>query len=385
MTSLLNPLSLSVSLMRCPSVTPVDAGATQVLIDALAPLGFICRTLDFAEEGTEPVTNLYARFGTQGPNLCFAGHTDVVPVGDRAAWRIDPFDPQVIDGVLYGRGAVDMKVAICCFAAAAAEFIAEHKDFGGSLSFLITGDEEGPAVNGTQKVLNKLAAEGEKLDACIVGEPTNPLKLGEMVKIGRRGSVSFALTLHGTQGHVAYPHLADNPVTHLVRLLDRLKSHVLDEGTEFFPPSNLEITNIEVGNQAGNVIPAKATAYFNIRFNDVYSSKSLFSWVDSVCSEAKVRYELKTVSGIAESFLTPKGSLSDIVSAAVTEVTGLVPELSTTGGTSDARFIKDYCPVVEFGLINQTAHKVDECIAVDDIFALTKIYKRVIDKYFLGT
>ncbi len=378
----LDPLALSIALMRCPSVTPVDAGALNVLIEALEPLGFRCEVVSFSQEGTEPVNNLYARWGNKGANLCFAGHTDVVPVGDRAAWRIDPFQPEVIDNVLYGRGAVDMKAAICCFAAAVSEFIEEHPGVDASLSFLITGDEEGPAINGTEKMLRHLIDKGEKLDACIVGEPTNPSMLGEMVKIGRRGTISFELVVHGTQGHVAYPQLADNPVTSLIAILHSLKNTVLDEGSAFFQPSNLEITTIDVGNPAGNVIPAMATAYFNIRFNDKHSAQSLYDWVEKLCQESGARYALRTVGGVAESFLTPKGHLSDVVCASIREVTGIMPEISTTGGTSDARFIKNYCPVVEFGLINQTAHKVDECIGVDDIFTLTKLYKRMIENYF---
>lgn len=379
----LDPLALSIALMRCPSVTPIDAGALDVLVNALEPLGFNCQSLPFSEENTASVHNLYARFGTKGRNLCFAGHTDVVPVGDISAWRIDPFQPEVIDGILYGRGAVDMKAAICCFGAATSEFLSEQPDFAESISFLITGDEEGPAINGTKKMLELLTHQGEKLDACIVGEPTNPAKLGEMIKIGRRGTISFELVVHGTQGHVAYPQLADNPVTHLVSILHTLKTHILDEGTPFFQASNLEITTVDVGNPTGNVIPAHAKACFNIRFNDLHTTEKLFVWVDAICKQNGARYDLRIISGKAEAFLTPKGKLTDVACAAIEEITGNAPEISTTGGTSDARFIKNYCPVIEFGLINQTAHKVDECIAVDDIFTLTKIYKRMIEKYFL--
>lgn len=379
----LDPLALSIALMRCPSVTPIDAGALDVLVNALEPLGFNCQSLPFSEENTASVHNLYARFGTKGRNLCFAGHTDVVPVGDISAWRIDPFQPEVIDGILYGRGAVDMKAAICCFGAATSEFLSEQPNFAESISFLITGDEEGPAINGTKKMLELLTHQGEKLDACIVGEPTNPAKLGEMIKIGRRGTISFELVVHGTQGHVAYPQLADNPVTHLVSILHTLKTHILDEGTPFFQASNLEITTVDVGNPTGNVIPAHAKACFNIRFNDLHTTEKLFVWVDAICKQNGARYDLRIISGKAEAFLTPKGKLTDVACAAIEEITGNAPEISTTGGTSDARFIKNYCPVIEFGLINQTAHKVDECIAVDDIFTLTKIYKRMIEKYFL--
>jgi len=268
--AIMNSLELTQALIRCPSITPEDAGAIDLLTHHLTPLGFTCLTETFTESGTASVKNLYARLGNQGKNLCFAGHTDVVPVGDASAWRIDPFKPEVIDGVLYGRGVVDMKAAICCFIVAVAEYLKEHT-LTHSISLLITGDEEGPAINGTKKMLALLAERGEKLDACIVGEPTNPLKLGEMVKIGRRGSISFNLTVQGVQGHVAYPLLADNPITILIAILHALKAHRLDSGTEFFQPSNLEITTIDVGNPTGNVIPAKANATFNIRFNDLHT------------------------------------------------------------------------------------------------------------------
>lgn len=378
----INPLEFSIALISRPSITPVDAGAINLLVDTLTPLGFTCDTQTFSEDGTPPVKNLYARLGKEGKNLCFAGHTDVVPVGDEAAWRINPFKPEVIDGILYGRGVVDMKGAICCFIAAISEYLHERKTpFQESISLLITGDEEGPAINGTKKMLELIKKRGETLDGCIVGEPTNPTKLGEMIKIGRRGSISFSLTVHGTQGHVAYPQLADNPITTLVNILHALKAKPLDSGTEFFQASNLEITTVDVGNPTGNVIPAHASAAFNIRFNDLHTPESLKAHVTAICETFSSHYDLK-FSGIAESFITKGGDLSHIVAQAVTQVTGLTPELSTTGGTSDARFIKNYCPVVEVGLINQTAHKVDECVAAEDIFTLTKIYKAVLESYF---
>lgn len=380
----LDPLALSKELIACPSVTPEDAGALAVLERALAPLGFTCTRLPFEEAGTARVDNLYARWGTSGKNLCFAGHTDVVPPGDVAGWTSPPFEPQVRDGILYGRGVVDMKCAIACFAAAASEFLAHQKP-NGSISLLITGDEESVAINGTQKALKQLAAQGEKLDACIVGEPTNPEQLGEMIKIGRRGSVSFKLTVWGKQGHVAYPHLADNPVSRLLNILHALDNHELDNGTQFFQPSNLEIASIDVNNPADNVIPAMAQALFNIRFNDTHRAQTLIHWIEgiceSICEDGEARYKLEPrISG--EAFITQPGAWSDIVSNAVAEITGKTPELSTTGGTSDARFIKDYCPVVEFGLMNKTAHKVDECAAVADIYALKDIYVKVLAGYF---
>lgn len=365
------------SLIRCPSVTPKDAGALDVLQQALESLGFECHRLPFTEDGTPDVDNLYARRGGGGKHLCFAGHTDVVPVGDESAWSVDPFAAEVKDGILTGRGAVDMKGAIAAWVAA----IAEAGDVDGSLSLLITGDEEGPAINGTRKMLDWLAERGEQIDACIVGEPTNPTQLGEMIKIGRRGSVRFYLTVEGTQGHVAYPDAAHNPVTELVNICQALKGHTLDEGTAHFQPSNLEVVTIDVGNEAENVIPAKANAVINIRFNDTHSSESLTQWVDGICAKHARDYLLRThVTG--EAFLTEPGPLSELVANAVEDVTGRLPELSTTGGTSDARFIKDICPVVECGLINATAHQVDERIAVSDLEDLTQIYRRIITGFF---
>lgn len=380
----IDPLELSKELIKCKSVTPHDDGVMAVLTNALEPLGFKCEIVTFTEEGTDPVQNLYARFGTDGKNFCFAGHVDVVPSGDEAAWTSNPFIPEVRDGVLYGRGACDMKCAVASFVAAAASYIERHRN-DVSISLLITGDEEAISINGTKKMLTHLASKGEKIDACIVGEPTNPDVLGGMMKIGRRGSITFKVTMWGKQGHVAYPHLADNPVRRLNTILHQLSTHQLDEGNEFFQPSNLEIVSFDVNNPADNVIPAMATARFNIRFNDAHTSATLIKWVEgiceSICEDSESKYEIKThVSG--ESFITKPGKLSDIVSGAIKKVTGIDPDLSTTGGTSDARFIKDYCPVVEFGLCNKTAHKVDESASVDEIYKLAEVYEEVLEGYF---
>ena len=385
MTPTVDPLELSQALIRCPSVTPEDAGALGVLQGALEGLGFVCHRLTFSAPGTADVDNLYARFGDGAPNFCFAGHTDVVPVGEAAAWTVDPFGAEVIGGRLHGRGAADMKCAIACFVAAAARFLDERgPGFGGSLSLLITGDEEGPAVNGTSKVLDWLAGRGEALDACLVGEPTNPEHLGDMIKIGRRGSLNGTLTVFGTQGHTAYPHLADNPLPRLLAMLAGITEKPLDDGTEHFPPSGIEITSIDVGNEATNVIPASGRGRFNIRYNDRHDGAGLEKWLRASCDAVGGAYQLDiAVSG--ESFLTPPGPLSDIAAAAVEAVTGRVPELGTTGGTSDARFIKDHCPVVEFGMINQTAHKVDEFTALSDIALLTGVYQAVLERFFEKT
>ncbi len=330
---------------------------------------------------------MYARIGGGGRQFCFAGHTDVVPVGDAAAWSVDPFAAEIVDGHVIGRGAVDMKGAIACFVAAAADMLARHgNDFGGSIALLITGDEEADAVNGTRKVLDWLKARGEIPDACLVGEPTSNQAVADMIKIGRRGSLTGALTVTGTQGHTAYPHLADNPLHHLVTMLDAIVSESLDDGTEHFSPSNLQLTSVDVGNLVGNVIPAQATAAFNIRFNDRHSGASLEDWLrrrlDAAIEPSRgASYELSVrVSG--ESFLCPPGPLSDLICQAAADVTGRRPELGTTGGTSDARFIKDYCPVVELGLLNATAHKVDEHVAVADLHDLRALYRAVLEGYF---
>ena len=380
-----DPVALSEALIRRPSVTPLDEGALGVLEEHLVPLDFSCHRLKFTEEGTPDVDNLYARFGKGGPNLCFAGHTDVVPPGDLSNWASNPFQPEIRDGRLYGRGAADMKCAIAAFVAAASRVVAMFGEkFPGSISLLITGDEEGPAIYGTVKMLDWLRASGQSLDVCVVGEPTNVNVLGDMIKIGRRGSMNAHITAHGTQGHVAYPALADNPVPRLLQFLKAVNDRIFDEGTDHFPPTNLEITTIDVGNTTTNVIPEKATARLNIRFNDQHSGIRLSEYLQTVGTEmagntGTIDMDI-SISG--EAFLTPPGDLSDLVAGAVTAVTGETPELSTTGGTSDARFIKDHCPVVELGLINATAHKVDENARVDDIYALTDIYERVLTGYF---
>jgi succinyl-diaminopimelate desuccinylase len=389
-----DPVALAQALIRCASVTPAECGALALLEGALEPLGFACHRLDFAAPDTPDIANLYARLGSEGPNFCFAGHTDVVPVGDTIDWLNDPFSGTIADGMLHGRGAVDMKGAIAAFVAAAARYVRRHGSpntwpNGGSISLLITGDEEGPAVNGTRKVLEWLAEKGETLDACLVGEPTNPDALGDMIKIGRRGSMVGHLTVHGVQGHTAYPHLADNPAHHLVRMLAALTESAIDDGSDHFQPTTLQISTIDIGNPAANVIPAHARASFNLRFNDRHTSASLTAWLRETLDAAlaagnaagTARYELGIwVTG--ESFLTPPGPFSDVLADAVESVTGRRPELSTTGGTSDARFIKDYCPVAEFGLISQTMHKVDERVACADIEALTAIYERVLENFF---
>ena len=381
----IDAVDLARDLIRCPSVTPTEGGALDHLQQVLEGLGFACHRLGFSDSGTPDVDNLYARLGTAAPNFCFAGHTDVVPTGPQDDWSVDPFDGEVRDGFLYGRGAVDMKSAIAAFVAAAARVI-DRGSVPGSISLLITGDEEGPAINGTRKMLDWLRDNDETLDVCVVGEPTNPTHLGEMMKIGRRGSMNCILTAKGTQGHVAYPHLADNAAHLLVRLLDALIREPLDEGNAHFQASSLQITSIDIGNPTENVIPGSAEGRFNIRFNDMHSSASLTEWLKTTLDAAAGgpdRYDLSIrVSG--ESFVFPPGALSTLVSDSVEAVTGSKPELSTTGGTSDARFIKDHCPVVEFGLVGQTMHKVDERCSLDDIRALTDIYDNVLTRYFDG-
>jgi succinyl-diaminopimelate desuccinylase len=379
---LAQPIDLAQRLIRCPSVTPKDEGALDVLQGALESLGFKCTRLPFSEEGTATVDNLYARLGTAQPNFCYAGHTDVVPVGDPAGWTVDPFGAEIIDGVLYGRGASDMKSAIAAFVAATARFIdARGKDFGGSISLLITGDEEGVGINGTRKMLGWLKEHNERLTDCLVGEPTNPKKLGEMMKIGRRGSLVGYLTVYGTQGHTAYPHLADNPIDRLLRMLGALTAKPLDEGTEHFQPSSVVISTIDVGNPATNVIPAEARAGFNIRFNDRHSQASLGAWLRAEFDKVGGEYEFRHQDN-GEAFLCEPGRLAHIVADTAKRVTGVTPDMSTTGGTSDARYIHDACTCAEFGLVGDSMHKADERQAVKDIEALADIYTGVLDAYF---
>lgn len=377
-----DPVELTRALIRCPSVTPAEGGALALLEERLSALGFTCRRLKFSQAGTPDVENLYARIGTAGPNFCFAGHTDVVPVGNEKAWTVSPFGAELSDGTVYGRGATDMKGAIAAFVAAANHFLGARGDgFAGSISLLITGDEEGPSINGTRKVLEWLKAQGESLDACIVGEPTNPTKLGEMVKIGRRGSMNGILTVRGVQGHTAYPHLADNAAHRIVDMLNSIVSTPLDSGSEHFQPSSLQIASVDVGNPANNVIPGEARARFNIRFNDLHTPASIEGWLRERLDRAGGNYTLEIeVSGV--SFLTPPGALTKLISDAVARATGMTPELSTTGGTSDARFIKDYCPVAEFGLVGQTMHKVDERASCADIEQLSTIYATILEGFF---
>jgi len=373
----LDPILLSQELIRLESVTPDKGDALDLLVGYLTEMGFKCEKLVFEEEGYAPVPNLYARLGTDAPNFCFAGHTDVVPVGAKDHWSVDPFIAEVRDGQLYGRGASDMKSAIAAFVVAVERRLAKGTPKG-SLSLLITGDEEGDAVNGTKKVLEWMRERGEKIDMCLVGEPTNPTEMGQMIKVGRRGSLHGIVTVKGTQGHVAYPHMAKNPVPDMVKVLATLDGP-LDEGNDRFQPSNLEIVNIHVGNDSHNVIPAEAKARFNVRFNNEFTPEALREELTRRMDSAGVDYEIDWwLSG--DSFLTPAGPLSDAVQEAANARLGVTPELSTTGGTSDARFIKDMCPVVEFGLVGATMHKIDEHVAVADIEALTDIYEDVINR-----
>ena len=377
-----DPIELTRALIRCASVTPTDGGALGLTGAALERLGFTNHYMTFSEDGTPDVSNLYARLGDCGPNFCFAGHTDVVPVGDAKDWNLEPFAAEIRDDILYGRGAADMKGAVAAFIAAVDKFLGKRNgQFEGSISLLITGDEEGPAINGTVKVLDWLANRGENLDHCLVGEPTNPDNLGDMIKIGRRGSLTGTLTVKGIQGHVAYPHLADNPLPRLIKMMDRFTSHLFDNGNQHFTPTNLELASIDVGNTASNVIPAQATALFNIRFNTEQTSDRLEEWLREQCDAVGGDYTLKISIG-AQPFLTQPGPFTKLISDAVEEVTGIKPALTTTGGTSDARFIHHHCPVAEFGLISETMHKVDEQAAVSDIEQLTRIYTRILESYF---
>jgi succinyl-diaminopimelate desuccinylase len=382
-----DPIALAQALIRCPSVTPADAGALGVLEAVLTPLGFACHRLKFEESGTAPVENLYARIGTQGPNFCFAGHTDVVPPGDAKLWRHDPFAAVIDNGALHGRGAADMKSAIAAFVTAASRFLATGRPFG-SISLLITGDEEGIAINGTAKVLGWLAERGERLDHCVVGEPTSETRAGDTIKIGRRGSLNTRVVVRGTQGHVAYPKRAANPLPAMAALVSLLSSQVLDSGNEHFDPSTLAFTTIDTGNAATNVIPAEVKAGFNIRFTDQHTPDSLRARITKAVATIRQQFgcEIETsfqLSGV--SFLTAPGPFTELLAGAVRTVTGTTPQYSTTGGTSDARFIKDYCPVAELGLSNATMHKANECAKIEDIRVLTDIYTQVLGSYFAAT
>lgn len=384
-----DPVALAQALIRCPSVTPEEAGALSILQQVLEPAGFTVHRMTFSDPGTPDVENLYARIGSAGPNLCFAGHTDVVPPGDEAQWSLPPFAADIRDGVLYGRGAVDMKGAIACFVAAALRYLERRGgEPQGSISLLITGDEEGLSINGTAKVLDWLKDRGERLDACVVGEPSNPHAIGDEIKIGRRGSLNGELVVFGKQGHAAYPHQAENPIPKLARIIDHLSTTPIDTGTPDFEPSSLQVTVISVPNTATNVIPSEARAKFNIRYNDLHHRPGIEAWVRDQCAAAAedvgARWSV-SFSGTGDVFLTRPGPLVDTMVAAVQDVTGRVPKLSTSGGTSDARFIQAHCPVIEFGLVNETIHQVDERVPMADLEQLTAVYERFISGYFATT
>jgi succinyl-diaminopimelate desuccinylase len=389
-----DPSMLLQALIRCPSVTPAEGGALALLQSVLQPMGFSIERPVFSEAGTPDVENLYARLGAAGPSLMFAGHTDVVPPGDEARWTHPPFSGAIADGYLHGRGAVDMKGGIACFAAALARYIERHGKPAGSVSFLITGDEEGPSVNGTDKLLQWASARGESWDAAVVGEPSNPGHVGEAIKNGRRGSLSGRIIVEGVQGHSAYPHLADNPVNGLVDLIDALIGSPFDLGTESFQPTNLEVTSLDVGNKATNVIPAQAAAAFNIRFCNLWDGDSIKAEImrrlESGARSGRLRrgkdmpvkFAVEWIGRVSPVFLTADAQLTGTLVSAIREVTGHTPALSTGGGTSDARFIKDYCPVVEFGLVGQTMHQVDERTSISDLETLTEIYLKFLESWF---
>ena len=381
----INELKLAKELIRFPSVTPVDAGVMSFLEKKLRRLGFKTKILEFKEKNSKPVKNIYARLGNESPNFCYAGHLDVVPAGNLRDWTVNPFKPSIKKGHLIGRGANDMKSSIAAFVSAVSNFIQNSSDFKGSISLLITGDEEGVAINGTKKVVEYLKKKREKIDFCLVGEPTNPNKLGEMIKIGRRGSMNGRLTIIGVQGHVAYPHRANNPSTALVQILKEIKDIKFDQGTKDFQPTNLEITKININNTADNVIPGIATATFNIRFNNKHSSTSLKNKINKVIKRTsaknKSKYKIKySVSG--EAFLTNPNKTTFMVQNVIKKVTKIKPQLSTTGGTSDARFIRKIAPCLEFGLVGKTMHKIDEAVSLSDLKKLTLIYLNILKNYF---
>ena len=381
----INELQLAKELIRFPSVTPVDAGIMSFLEKKLKQLGFKTKVLEFRENNSKPVKNLYARLGNKSPNFCYAGHLDVVPAGNLKDWTVNPFKPSIKKGHLIGRGANDMKSSIAAFVSAISNFIENYSNFSGSISLLITGDEEGVAINGTKKVVEYLKKRKEKIDFCLVGEPTNPSKLGEMIKIGRRGSMNGRLTITGVQGHVAYPHRANNPSTALVQILKLIKDIKFDQGTKDFQPTNLEITKININNTADNVIPGIATATFNIRFNNKHSSSSLKKKINKVIKKIsaknKSKYKIEySVSG--EAFLTNPNKTTFMIQDVIKKITKIKPKLSTTGGTSDARFIRKIAPCLEFGLVGKTMHKVDEAVSLSDLKKLTLIYSNILKNYF---
>ena len=376
-----NPIELTKSLINCRSVTPENDGAIEQVAHWLEEIGFKSEILNFEEEGTASIKNLWSKKGSKGPTICFAGHTDVVPTGNIDEWSSDPFDANEVNDKIVGRGAADMKGSIASFISATRRFVSEYPDFPGSIGFIITGDEEGCAINGTKKILTWMKSNNISFDDCIVGEPTNPNSLGEMIKIGRRGSVNGIITVKGVQGHVAYPHLADNPIPKLVKILENLINQKLDDGTEHFQPSNIEITSIDIGNKATNVIPKEASANFNIRYNDLFDREKIEEEVHKRIKSLNYDYSIKFEHS-GDAFLTSPGKLTKDLSKIIEDQTGNIPELSTSGGTSDARFIKDYGNVVEFGLIGATMHKVDESAYIEDIKNLTEIYYQLLKKYF---
>ncbi len=381
----INELQLAKELIRFPSVTPVDAGIMNFLEKKLKQLGFKTKVLEFREKNSKPVKNLYAKLGNKSPNFCYAGHLDVVPAGNLEDWTVNPFKPSIKKGHLIGRGANDMKSSIAAFVSAISDFIENYSDFNGSISLLITGDEEGAAINGTKKVVEYLKKRKEKIDFCLVGEPTNPVKLGEMIKIGRRGSMNGRLTVIGVQGHVAYPHRANNPSTTLVQILKGIKDIKFDKGTKDFQPTNLEITKISINNTADNIIPSVAKATFNIRFNNKHSSSSLKRKLNKVIKKIsaknKSKYKIEySVSG--EAFLTNPNNTTFMIQNIIKKITKIKPKLSTTGGTSDARFIRKIAPCLEFGLVGKTMHKVDEAVSLSDLKKLTLIYSNILKNYF---
>ena len=383
--AIINELQLAKELIRFPTITPIDAGIMKFLEKKLKTLGFKTKILEFREKNNKPVKNLYARLGNKGPNFCYAGHLDVVPAGDLKNWTVNPFKPSVKKGHLIGRGANDMKSSVAAFVSAVSNFISKGSQFNGSISLLITGDEEGVAINGTKKVVEYLRKKKEKIDFCLVGEPTNPNKLGEMIKIGRRGSMTGKLTIIGIQGHVAYPDRANNPSTALVQILKELKEIKFDNGTKDFQPTNLEITKINIDNFADNVIPGSANAKFNIRFNNKHSSNSIKTKIDKVIKRISKKNKSKfnidySVSG--EAFLTKPNHTTYMIQDEIKKITKIKPKLSTTGGTSDARFIRKIAPCLEFGLVGKTMHKVDEAVSLSDLKKLTLIYSNILKNYF---